>query len=190
MLLTFGVAFQATSQQLSGEAEGDPRVHFVGNPKDYKVPSSSGENTAIYTRSVICCPLLAVRPYDHNSTWYEICQLKAILNVFPCAALQRKQKSMLTSPRHWLRFERWSQPWTSASVNTNAIRGCRRCGAAWRTAAWPSWRMDTPSVSRTWWDRDKHWNTRACSCGRPPLVGLKVRLVPSFFVRLMCYSSF
>lgn len=82
MLLTFGVAFQATSQQLSGEAEGDPGVHFVGNPKDYKVPSSSRENTAIYTRSVICCPLLAVKPHYHNSTLCRICQLKAILNVF------------------------------------------------------------------------------------------------------------
>lgn len=96
--------------------------------------------------------------------------------------LQRKQRSTLTSPKHWLRFGRWSQLWTWVSVNTSGIRGYRRCGTAWRTAALPSWRMATPSASRTWWGRDKRSDIRVCSCGRPPLVGLKVRATPSLLV--------
>lgn len=50
----------------------------------------------------------------------------------------------------------------------NGTRGCRRCLTAWRIAAQPSWRADTPSASRIWWDPDKCSSTRVCSCGRLP----------------------
>lgn len=41
-------------------------MHLAGDPKDYKVPGAAGEDPAIHSGSVLCCPLLATPSHGRS----------------------------------------------------------------------------------------------------------------------------